>query len=106
HCFWKKLLQRNQQNKFFVQAVLSSGTNASNRVAPPTPAKTDGMNLTLTTTYSSASQTFNATYKTTPYNQTGTWTTSLARGGYADSYGNSGPLASRNSTAQLVSATF
>jgi len=102
----KSIYQRTETMSFSFQPVYPDGTIASNGVALLTLARPDGMNLTLTTTYSSASQTFNATYKTTPYNQTGTWTTSLARGGYADSYGNSGPLASRNSTAQLVSATF
>ncbi len=102
----KTIYQRTETMSFSFQPAYPDGTIASNGVALLTLARPDGTNLTLTTTYSSASQTFNATYKTTPYNQTGTWTASLARGGYADSYGNSGPLASRNSTAQLVSATF
>ena len=60
--------------------------------------------MTLTTAYSSASQTFNATYKTSVTNVTGTWTASLAVNAYADAWGNSGPSTRLTNTPQLVPA--
>jgi len=60
--------------------------------------------VTLTTAYSSASQTFNATYKTSVTNVTGIWTASLAVNAYADAWGNSGPSTRLTNTPQLVPA--
>src|SRR5207245_11634802 len=88
------------------QRVDQDRTIASTGVALLTLARPGGGNVTLTTAYSSGSQTFNATYKTSATNVTGTWTASLAAAAYADAWGNSGPSAKLANTPQLVPATL
>ena len=100
----RSIYQRTETMSFSFQPVYPDGTIASTGVALLNLARPGGTNLTLTTTYSSASQTFNATYKTSMYNQTGTWTASLAANAYADAYGNAGPKSGLVNTPQLVPA--
>jgi len=100
----KSIYQRTETMSFSFQPVYPDGTIASTGVALLNLARPGGTNLTLTTTYSSASQTFNATYKTSMYNQTGTWTASLAANAYADAYGNAGPKSGLVNTPQLIPA--
>jgi plastocyanin len=102
----KSTYQRTDTMSFSFQPVYPDGTIASTGVALLTLARPGGGNVTLTTTYSSASQTFNATYKTTATNMTGTWTASLAVNGYTDAWGNSGPSTIVTNAPQLVPATF
>ncbi len=102
----KNIYQRTDTMSFSFQPVYPDGTLASTGVALLTLARPGGANVTLTTTYSGASQTFNATYKTSVTNATGTWTASLAVNSYADAWGNSGPSTVLTSTPQLVPATL
>src|SRR5438094_9158135 len=86
------------------QPIYPDGTIASTGVALLTLARPGGGNVSLTTVYSGGSQTFNATYKTSATNATGTWTASLAVNAYADAWGNSGPSTKLTNTPQLVPA--
>lgn len=102
----KNIYQRTETMSFSFQPVYPDGSIASTGVALLTLARPGGANLTLTTTYSSASQTFNATYKTSVTNVTGSWTASLAVNAYADAWGNSGPSTVLTNSPQLVPATL
>jgi hypothetical protein len=100
----KSTYQRTETMSFSFRPVYPDGTFASTGVALLTLARPGGGNVTLTTAYSIASQTFNATYKTSVTNVTGTWTASLAVNAYADAWGNSGPSTRLTNTPQLVPA--
>ena len=100
----KSTYQRTETMSFSFRPVYPDGAFASTGVALLTLARPGGGNVTLTTAYSSASQTFNATYKTWVTNVTGTWTASLAVNAYADAWGNSGPSTRLTNTPQLVPA--
>src|SRR5205807_2646383 len=102
----KSIYQRTETMSFSFQPIYPDGTIASTGVALLTLARPGGANVTLTTASSSGSQTFNATYKTSATNVTGTWTASLASNAYADAWGNSGPSTKLTSTPQLVPATL
>lgn len=102
----KSIYQRTETMSFSFQAVYPDSSIASTGVALLTLARPGGGNVTLTTVYSSGSLTFNATYKTSVTNVTGTWTTSLAANAYADAWGNSGPTTILNNNPQLVPATL
>ena len=102
----KTVYQRTETMSFSFQAVYPDSSLASTGVALLTLARPGGGNVTLTTVYSSGSQTFNATYKTSVTNATGVWTASLAANAYADAWGNSGPSAILTNTPQLVPATL
>jgi PKD repeat protein len=98
--------QRTETMSFSFQAIYPDGTIASTGVALLTLARPGGGNVTLTSVYSSGSQTLNATYKTSVTNATGTWTASLAANAYADAWGNSGPSAKLTNTPMLVPAAL
>lgn len=102
----KTTYQRTETMSFSFRPVYPDSTFASTGVALLTLARPGTGNVTLTTTYSSGSQTFNATYKTSVTNVTGTWTASLAVNAYADAWGNSGPSAKLTNTPQLVPAAL
>jgi len=102
----KSSYQRTETMSFSFRPVYPDGTFASTGVALLTLARPGGGNVTLATAYSSASQTFNATYKTSVTNVTGTWTASLAVNAYADAWGNSGPSARLTNAPLLVPATL
>ena len=102
----KTIYQRTETMSFSFQAVYPDSSIASTGVALLKLARPGGGNVTLTTVYSSVSQTFNATYKTSVTNVTGTWTASLAANAYADAWGNSGPSAILTNNPQLVPATL
>jgi hypothetical protein len=102
----KSSYQRTETMSFSFRPVYPDGTIAFTGVALLTLARPVGGNVTLTTTYSSGSQTFNATYKTSVTNVTGTWTASLAVNAYADAWGNSGPSTKLTNTPQMVPATL
>jgi hypothetical protein len=102
----KSSYQRTETMSFSLRPVYPDGTIASTGVALLTLARPGGANVTLTTTYSIASQTFNATYKTSVTNVTGTWTASLAVNAYADAWGNSGPSTRLTNAPQMVPATL
>jgi len=102
----KSIYQRTETMSFSFQPVYPDGTIASTGVALLTLARPGGGSVTLTTVYSSGSQTFNATYKTSATNVTGMWTASLAVNAYADAWGNSGPSTILTNTPQMVPATL
>jgi len=102
----QSIYQRTEAMSFSFQPVYPDGTIASTGVALLTLARPGGGNVTLTTAYSSGSQTFNVTYKTSATNATGTWTASLAANAYTDAWGNSGPSTKLTNTPQLVPATL
>ena len=102
----KGIYQRTETMSFSFQAVYPDSSIASTGVALLTLARPGGGNVTLTTVYSSGSQTFNATYKTSVTNVTGIWTASLAANSYADAWGNSGPATVLTNNPQLVPATL
>jgi PKD repeat protein len=102
----KTTYQRTETMSFSFRPVYPDGTIASTGVALLTLARPGGGNVSLTTVYSGGSQTFNATYKTSVANVTGTWTASLAVNAYADAWGNSGPSTKLTNTPQLVPATL
>jgi PKD domain len=102
----KSTYQRTETMSFSFQPVYPDGTISSTGIALLTLARPSGGNVSLTTVYSGGSQTFNATYKTSVANITGTWTASLAVNAYADAWGNSGPSAKLTNTPQLVAATL
>ena len=98
--------QRTETMVFSFQPSYPDGTIASTGLALITLARPGGGNVSLTTAYSGGSHTFNATYKTSATNVTGTWTASLAPDGYADSWGNSGPGTKVTTNALLVPAAL
>src|SRR3989442_4041677 len=102
----KSTYQRTETMSFSFQPVYPDGTIATTGVALLTLARPGGGIVTLTTVYSSGSQTFNATYKTSATNVTGMWTASLAVNAYADAWGNSGPSTILTNTPQMVPATL
>jgi PKD repeat protein len=102
----KGSFQRTETMSFSFQAIYPDNTIASTGFALLTLARPGGGNVTLSTVHSSGSQTFNATYKTSATNVTGTWTASLAVNSYADAWGNSGPSTRLTNAPQLVPAAL
>ena len=86
----KSVYQRTETMSFFFQPNYPDGSIPSTGVALLNLAG-PGNTVTLTATYDSASQTFDASYQTSLDNQTGTWTASLGGHAYSDAYGNNGP---------------
>jgi PKD repeat protein len=62
--------------------------------------------VSLTAVYDSVAQTFNATYKTFPGNQTGVWTASIGVNGFDDGFGNNGPSTAVTTSPQLNPAVL
>ncbi|HVH14607.1 MAG TPA: PKD domain-containing protein [Candidatus Angelobacter sp.] len=102
----KSIYQRTETMSFSFQPVYPDGTIASTGVALLTLTRPGGGSVILTTAYSGASQTFNATYKTSVTNVTGSWTASLAANAYSDAWGNSGPTTKLTNTPLMVPATL
>jgi PKD repeat protein len=102
----KSIYQRTETMTFSFQASYPDGSFATTGIALETLARPNGGNVTLTASYASGSQTFNATYKTSLNNQTGTWTASLSSNGYGDAYGNTGPKTSVTTSPQLTAASL
>lgn len=101
--------QRTDTMKFSFQPVYPDGTTiASTGLGLLTLTGPNGKKVTLTATYDSIAQTFNATYATSATNQTGAWTLSLAARGYSDAINpsNSGPANPVSTTVQLSLATL
>jgi hypothetical protein len=87
----KSVYQRTDVMSFSFQPTYPDGSIPSTGVGLLTLAGPGGKGVTLTATYDGAFQTFDATYLTSLYNQTGTWTASLGGHAYSDAYGNNGP---------------
>jgi len=91
------------QPKYPDGTVPSTGVGLINLMGP------NRRNVTLTATYYPTTQTFNATYKTSAANQTGTWTASLASHSFTDGYSpysNSGPSGRVSNSPQLTTAAL
>jgi PKD repeat protein len=90
--------------QFSFQATYPDGSLASTGTSLVTLARPDGVNVTLVTTYDTATQSFVAKYKTSVINQTGSWTATLAPNSYNDGNGNTGPAARLTNNPLLVPA--
>jgi PKD repeat protein len=102
----KTSYQRTETMKFSFTALYPDGQYANTGTALVILTGAGGNNVSLTAVYYSVSQTFNATYKTHPNNQTGTWTASLRVNGFDDGYGNIGPSTAVTTSPQLQAATL
>ena len=104
----KTTYQRTETMKFSFQPIYPDLTTASTGLGLLTLTGPNAKKVTLTATYDSTTQTFNATYTTSATNQTGTWTASLAAHGYSDAVNpsNSGPASPVSTSAQLNLATL
>jgi hypothetical protein len=98
----KSVYQRSETMGFYFQPTYPDGTIPSTGVGLLTLAGPRGNSVTVTATYDSQSQTFEAFYQTALDNQTGTWTASLGGHAYSDAYGNSGPGTKVSNTSQLT----
>lgn len=98
----KSIYQRAETMSFSFQPNYPDGSTSSTGVGLLTLAGPSGKGVTLTATYASASQTFEAFYQTMLDNQTGTWTASLGGHAYSDAYGNNGPGVIVTTTPQLT----
>jgi hypothetical protein len=98
----KSIYQRTDTMSFFFQPTYPDGSIPSTGVGLLTLVGPSSKGVTLTTTYDSVSQTFGASYQTSLYNQTGTWTASLGGHAYSDAYGNSGPGTIVSTNPQLT----
>jgi hypothetical protein len=87
----KSVYQRTETMSFSFLPTYPDGSTASTGVGLLTIAGPSGKGVTLTATYDSTTQTFDAYYQTMLDNQTGTWTASLGGHAYSDVYGNNGP---------------
>lgn len=103
---FKPTYQRTDTMRFSFQPVYPDGTLPSTGVGLLTVAAPSGGRSTLTATYDTNAQTFNASYTTTLNNQTGTWTVTLGARAYSDAYGNTGPGVSITNAPRLTPATL
>jgi hypothetical protein len=97
----KSTYLRTQRMNFSFQPTYPDGSTPSTGIAILILTSPSGSNTTLTATYSSLSQTFNATFLTSLSDAGGTWTTSLRRSAYTDAYANSGPGTTITVSSQL-----
>lgn len=98
----KSIYQRTDVMSFSFQPTYPDGSIPSTGVGLLTLAGPGGRGVTLTATYDSTSQTFDASYQTMLNNQTGTWTASLGGHAYSDAYGNNGPGVIVTNSPQLT----
>jgi hypothetical protein len=97
---------RTQRMNFSFQPTYPDGSIPSTGIAILILTSASGSNTTLTATYSSLSQTFNATFQTSLSTTGGTWIASLGRSAYSDAYGNSGPGTVTTVSSQLTPVTL
>jgi hypothetical protein len=102
----KSTYQRTDVMQFSVQPKYPDLTIPTSGVGLMTLTNPVGGKVTLTATYDSNAQTFNATYQTSISNRTGTWTVSLGAHGYSDAYGNTGPGTTLTNTPRLTIASL
>jgi len=102
----KASYERTETMKFSFTAHYPDGQYASTGTALILLTGPGGGTVSLTTVYDNIAQTFNATYKTFPGNQTGTWTATLAVNGFDDGFGNTGPGTAVTTSPQLQPATL
>jgi PKD repeat protein len=102
----KNSYERTETMKFSFKSSYPDGQYANSGTAIVTLASPTGNSVSLTAVYDSVAQTFNATYKTFPNNQTGIWTGSLAVNGFDDGFGNNGPSTAVTTSPQLQPASL
>lgn len=102
----KTSYQRTETMRFSFTARYPDGQYANTGTALVNLTSTAGRSVSLTAIYYSASQTFNATYKTFVNNATGTWTAALPINSFDDGFGNTGPATAVSSSPQLLPATL
>ena len=103
----KSSYQRTERMSFSFRPSYPDGQYADTGTALIVLTSPGGNSVSLTTVYDSVAQTFNATYKTFPNNQTGAWTASLGINGFDDGFGNTGPgLTPATTSPQLQVATL
>src|SRR6266852_2748680 len=102
----KSTYLRTQRMNFSFQPTYPDGSIPSAGIAILILTSASGSNTTLTATYSSMSQTLNATFLTSLSDTGGTWTASLGRSAYSDAYGNSGPGTTISVSSQLTPVTL
>jgi len=102
----KSSYERTETMKFSLTARYPDGQYANSGTALILLTGAGGNSVSLTTVYDNVAQTFNATYKTFPGNQTGTWTATLAVNGFDDGFGNAGPGTAVTTSPQLQPATL
>jgi hypothetical protein len=103
---FKPIYQRTETMRFSFQPVYPDASLPSTGVGLLILATPSGAKITLTATYNSIAQTFNANYTTSVINQTGIWTIALGPRAYSDAYGNTGPGIAIMNTPQLTPATL
>src|SRR5713101_6278930 len=103
---FKPIYQRTETMRFSFQPIYPDGSLPSTGVGLLTLASPSGTRLTLTATYDTISQTFNASYTTSIINQTGIWTVTLGTRACSDAYGNTGPGTTIMNTPQLTPAAL
>jgi hypothetical protein len=98
---FKPTYQRTETMRFSFQPTYPDASLPSTGVGLLTLATPSGTKITLTATYNSNAQTFNANYTTSVINQTGIWTVTLGPRAYSDAFGNTGPVSAIMNTPQL-----
>src|SRR3989454_1653357 len=104
--FSKTSYQRTETMKFSFKSTYPDGQYANSGTALLILASPVGSSVPLTAVYDSIAQTFNATYKIFPNNQTGIWTASLGVNGFDDGFGNNGPNTAVTTSPQLQPAVL
>ncbi len=102
----KTSYERTETMKFSFTARYPDGQYANSGTALVRLTGSGGNSVSLSTVYDNVAQTFNATYKTFPGNQTGIWTATLSVNGFDDGFGNAGPGTAVTSSPQLQPATL
>jgi len=102
----KTSYQRTETMKFSFKSTYPDGQYANSGTALLILASPVGSSVPLTAVYDSIAQTFNATYKIFPNNQTGIWTASLGVNGFDDGFGNNGPNTAVTTSPQLQPAVL
>ena len=92
--------------RFSFQPTYPDASLPSTGVGLLTLATPSGSRITLTATYNSNAQTFNANYTTSLTNQTGVWTVTLGPRAFSDAFGNTGPGIAIMNTPQLTPAAL
>jgi hypothetical protein len=103
---FKPTYQRTETMRFSFQPTYPDASLPSTGVGLLTLATPSGAKITLTATYNTNAQTFNANYTTSVINQTGIWTVTLGPRAYSDAYGNTGPGLAVMNTPQLTPAAL
>ncbi len=98
--------QRTQTMQFSFSLVYPSGEPVNTGSGLVTLTRPDRTNITLTTAYNDATQSFVARYATKTTDQVGQWTASLASYIFDDGFGNTGPSTPTSTTTQLQAATL